>query len=247
MKKLFQDKRYIEQNIKPTTIFLDAADTLFYIKEGLGETYARPARKYGINPHPSDIEKSFSQHFKSSPPLAFPDINPTQRKHLEKRWWYNVVKKVFEDVGMFSQFDQYFEELFEIFRKEAWELFPESKEILQKLKEQGLKLVIVSNFDSRVYDVCKELDIFDLIDDFVISSEVGYAKPSPMIFEHALNRHKIKAEETIHTGDDIENDYLCPKSIGINAILLDRKNKITSETLPRVKDLKEFSEYINQK
>ena len=37
-------------NIK--TIFFDAADTLFYIERGLGNTYASVAKKYGGDPHP---------------------------------------------------------------------------------------------------------------------------------------------------------------------------------------------------
>ena len=35
-------------NIK--TIFFDAADTLFYIQKGLGNTYASVAKKYGAAP-----------------------------------------------------------------------------------------------------------------------------------------------------------------------------------------------------
>ena len=36
----------------------DAADTLFYIKEGLGNTYAGPAKKYGIEPDPQELRNA---------------------------------------------------------------------------------------------------------------------------------------------------------------------------------------------
>ena len=126
------------ENIK--AVFLDAADTLFYIKNGLGNTYALPAKKYGIAPSPDELKKSFSKHFPAAPPLAFGDVTNEVRKNLEKRWWYEVVKNVYEDIGMFSEFDSYFEDLFEVFRSEAWEIFPETHNVLSYLKSKELQI-----------------------------------------------------------------------------------------------------------
>ena len=106
-------------NIK--AIFFDAADTLFFIKEGLGNTYAAPARRYGIDPSPQDLKKAFSRHFPSAPPLAFGGVSDKERKVLEKNWWYEVVQKVYNDIGMFDEFDNYFNDLFEVFRTTAWQ------------------------------------------------------------------------------------------------------------------------------
>ena len=64
-------------NIK--AVFFDAADTLFFIKQGLGNTYAEPAKKYGINPDPQDLKKAFSIHFQAAPPLAFANVCPPIR------------------------------------------------------------------------------------------------------------------------------------------------------------------------
>ncbi|MBI4228994.1 MAG: HAD-IA family hydrolase [Deltaproteobacteria bacterium] len=204
-------------------VFFDAADTLFYINGGLGNVYSSVASKYGSNPDPNLIDSAFSNAFRSAPPLVFGGVSSEDRKVYEKKWWYRVVQNVFDEVGMFDEFDSYFEELFEVFRNTAWKLFPETQEVLSSLENNGFKIGLISNFDTRVYDVCQALGIYDYFRSFVISSEAGFAKPSPQIFEIALNEQGVLAEESILIGDSIEHDILGAKSIGMNSALLDRE------------------------
>ena len=230
-------------NIK--AVFFDAADTLFYIKDGLGHTYAKPAKNYGAEPSPAELKKAFSKHFPKAPPLAFDTEDHEERKVLEKEWWYRVVHNVYTDVGMFERFDEYFHDLFEIFRSHAWKIFPETKNVLTELKSREYKLIVVSNFDSRVYDVCRDMDIYHYFDDFVISSEAGYAKPSIEIFQLALERNSLDPDQCVHIGDDFTNDYICPTSIGMNALFLDREGKNSDNGINKIKDLKELLEKLN--
>ncbi len=227
-------------------IFFDAADTLFHIKGGVGNQYWRVAKKYGVNSTPESIEKAFTQAFNSAPPLTFPRLSPEDRKVYEKKWWYEVVRNVFSEAGMIERFDDYFEELFETFRSEAWELFPETKDVLSSLKEKGLTLSVVSNFDTRVYDVCTELGIIDYFDIFVISSEAGFSKPSPEIFELALNKSAISASECIHVGDSLEHDFYGASSVGIRVVLLDKKGKYKDrDDVLRIESLAEIVRFVD--
>ena len=221
-------------------IMFDAADTLFYIREGLGKTYASPANKYGIDPEPDQIKKAFSKYFPEAPPLAFPHVSDQVRKVMEKSWWYEVVKNVYEDIGMFDQFDSYFDELFEIFRTSAWDIFPETKTVLSQLKKSGYTIIIVSNFDSRVYDVFDNLGISGIPDDFIISSEAGYAKPDLEIYRLALKRNSLSPSECIFIGDNYLNDYITPISIGMNALLLNRENENEKYAVKRINSLSDL-------
>jgi putative hydrolase of the HAD superfamily len=207
------------------TIFFDAADTLFYIKRGLGRTYADVARKYGADPDPSDIKKAFSRAFKSAPPLAFGNVSDIERQRLEKEWWRSIVESVYSEIGMFDEFAPHFDELFEVFRGEAWTLFPETVQVLSSLKSGGYSLGIISNFDSRVYDVMRDLGIYEYFDLFVISSEAGHAKPSHGIYSIALERAGRESHEVIHVGDDLCNDFHGARALGIRALLLDREGE----------------------
>jgi len=231
-------------NIK--AVFFDAADTLFFIKEGLGDAYASPARKYGVNPDPHDLKKAFSKHFPSAPPLAFGDLSDKERKSLEKNWWYEVVKKVYKDVGMFDAFDDYFNDLFEVFRTSAWEIYPETINVLNEIKKMGFTVIVVSNFDSRVYDVCDNLGIIDHFDDFIISSEVGYAKPDVEIYNIALNRNNLNPEECVFIGDNYSNDYVAPTNIGMRALLLNRESENEKHSVDKISNLNELLKIIKQ-
>ncbi|MGB2693517.1 MAG: HAD-IA family hydrolase [Thermodesulfobacteriota bacterium] len=207
------------------TIFFDAADTLFYIKEGLGKTYASVAKKHGANPDPNHLRKAFSKAFSSAPPLAFGGVSDEERRVLEKNYWRDIVDNVYQEVGMFEGFDAHFDELFEVFRSDAWAIFPETKDILETLKEKNYRLGIISNFDSRVYDVMNNLEIREYFDTFVISSEAGHAKPNPNIYHLALRQIGADPKECIHIGDNIQNDFHGPRALGIQALLLDRENE----------------------
>ena len=219
----------MENNNQIKAVFFDAADTLFRVKAGVGKTYWSVARKYGTNSTPEQIEKAFSEAFKSAPPMAFPGVvDPKEIKVLEKKWWYGVVKGVFSEIGMFEKFDDYFDELFETFRCKAWELFPETKDVLTSLKGKGFLLGVISNFDSRIYDVCADLGIMDYFDSFVISSETGFAKPFPEIFSLALKKNKVYPTETIHIGDSLQLDFYAARALGINSVLIDRERKYRS-------------------
>lgn len=207
------------------TIFFDAADTLFYIEKGLGNTYASVARKHGGDPDENDLRKAFSKAFRSAPPLAFGGVSDQERKTLEKNYWRDIVENVYQEVGMFDEFDAHFDELFEVFRSDAWAIFPETQDILESLKEKDFKLGIISNFDSRVYDVMKNLEIHGYFDKFVISSEAGFAKPNPNIFHIALKEMSVDPKQCLHIGDHIENDFHGARALGIQALLIDREGE----------------------
>lgn len=233
------------KNEAVNTIFFDAADTLFYIKNGLGNTYASVARKHGADPDPAELRKAFSKAFRTAPPLAFGGVSDEERKTLEKNYWRNIVDNVYQEVGMFDGFDTHFNELFEVFRSEAWEVFPETKNVLENLKENNYRLGIISNFDSRVYDVMNNLDIRQYFDTFVISSEAGHAKPNPNIYHLALNKIGSEPKHCIHVGDHIHNDFHGPRALGIQALLLDRENEFESiSDQHKINNLEDISRFL---
>ena len=99
---------------------------------------------------------------------------------------------MFYRVGMFEGFDEFFEEVFAVFeRPDSWRLFPETREVLTMLKEQGFELGIISNFDSRLFSVMRGLGIAELFDTVTISSLAHAAKPSERIFQQALDKHAV--------------------------------------------------------
>ncbi len=181
------------------------------------------AGKYGMNVAPAEITERFRYCFKASLPLAFPGATASQLTALERAWWKDLVLRVFEPWGRFERFDDYFAELFEYFAgAAAWVLYPEVPATLAALKERGLGLDVISNFDSRLHRILAGLGIADHFDAVFVSSAVGHAKPDPRIFQAALQKHGLDAAQAAHIGDSESNDVRGASSVGLKAILVDR-------------------------
>lgn len=56
---------------------------------------------------------------------------------------------------------------------------------------------------------------FDVV---IISEEVGFSKPDKRIFELALNKLHVQAEDTLFVGDDIEKDIAGCQNANIKGI-----------------------------
>ena len=62
-------------------------------------------------------------------------------------------------------------------------------EIMKRLKAAGYALYGLSNWSAETFPLMRDrFDFFKLLDDIVISGEVGMIKPEPEIFEHMLAR-----------------------------------------------------------
>lgn len=222
-------------------VFFDAAGTLIRTARPVGESYASIAKKYGVEVSPGEATRRFRECFCSAPPLAFPPAAPGEIQTKERQWWRDLVCRVFEIYGPFDHFEDCFSELFTYFsRAESWSLYPEVVETLKSLKERGLTVGVVSNFDSRLLKILEGLGLNPWIDSIVISSRAGFAKPSPEIFRNALALHDLEPLEAIHVGDSLEKDVLGARTAGLGAVWLDRTGKATSAALPRIANLREL-------
>jgi putative hydrolase of the HAD superfamily len=227
-------------------IFFDAAGTLIKPARRVGESYAALAGKYGIRVAPAEVSARFRVCFEGASPLAFPGATPDAISGLEQNWWKHLVTEVFAPFGPFKEFDAFFDELFAYFaRPDSWELFPESIETLQALRERGLKRAVISNFDSRLLNILDGLGAASWFDAIFVSSAVGYAKPDRRIFEFALEAQQLAAPAALHIGDSVTNDVGGAANAGVKGILVDRKPSRDADATPRVANLKEILAHID--
>jgi putative hydrolase of the HAD superfamily len=206
-------------------VFFDAAGTLFEVRGSVGEIYARVARRFGIEAEPEEIQRNFARHFRAQPPMAFLVATPeAERLTLERDWWRNLVRAVFAEQGEFPRFDEYFTEVFALFRgTEGWELYDDVVPTLAALKARGLRLGIISNFDSRLFDVLHAFDLHRYFDAIHISSREGAAKPDPAIFRAALTQNSLAPNAVLHIGDSLREDAEAAIAVGMRAVWLNRR------------------------
>jgi putative hydrolase of the HAD superfamily len=105
---------------------------------------------------------------------------------------------------------------------ELWNVaLPGVAEALHELRALGLRLIVVSNADGTVERGLTRAGLRGLLDAVVDSHHVGFEKPDPRIFAHALALSGARAETTIHVGDLYAADVVGARSAGVHALLLD--------------------------
>jgi len=218
--------------MKYDVVLFDAAETLFTTRGTVGEIYGEVARRYGSASKPSEIQSAFIRQFRHSGPLTTEN---------EKEWWKDVVHRVFDDVGMISNFDQFFDEVYEQFRDgRGWRLYPETLEVLEELRRLQYGLGVISNFDSRVYSVLESLNIRSFFNSITISSETGYAKPHPEIFMAAIRAAGVPGNRILFIGDNLADDVQAGAAAGLHTILIDRDGRYSgSASVPIIQNLRQ--------
>lgn len=123
------------------------------------------------------------------------------------------------------------------------QVFPDSLKALEGCSALGLKLGVVSNFDSRLREILHSCGLLSHFSFLITSEEAGAAKPDPVVFERALQKCDAPAASVAHIGDHYVNDYVASRSVGIHGFLLDRRIKPIQVDVPpeyRLRSLEEL-------
>jgi putative hydrolase of the HAD superfamily len=100
--------------------------------------------------------------------------------------------------------------------------YPDAVPALNGLRERGLRLVAVSNWDCSLPRVLEGCGLGDLLDGTITSAEAGARKPDPAIFERALALAGCRPADALHVGDTADEDVAGARAAGIRPLLIDR-------------------------
>ncbi|MGQ9692919.1 MAG: HAD family hydrolase [Thermaceae bacterium] len=108
--------------------------------------------------------------------------------------------------------------------RRVYPLFPEVPEFLRRT--EGIPRVLLTN---GVPDLQREklqgAGLWEAFDLFLISGEVGMAKPEPALFRMALAAFEVRPEEAWMIGDNPEKDILGANRAGVYAVWVDRRER----------------------
>lgn len=221
-------------------VTLDAAGTLIAVRRPVGDTYAELARAYGGVLDRRRLDAAFHAIFPSMPPLAFAGLSGAALASAERDWWRQLVRRVVTPAGGVPEFDAYFEALYAHFAApQAWRSLGNAPRVLATLRDAGLRLAVVSNFDSRLPGILDGLGIGESLDALLWSSAAGAAKPVPRIFEAALEALRLAPEEALHVGDRVRIDVAGARAAGMGAVLVDH-GECRTEDVVRITDIGEL-------
>jgi putative hydrolase of the HAD superfamily len=115
---------------------------------------------------------------------------------------------------------------------------PDAAGVLRELRDDGLRLVAVSNWDCSLPDVLAGVGVAPQLDGVVASATVGAAKPDPAIFRAGLDRVGAPPERAVHVGDSLDHDVVGARAAGLRAVLLTREEETEIETPPGVQAIR---------
>jgi len=205
--------------MRPKLILFDFSGTLAYLSKPVDfRGFFESLKNFGIEIETDEEIKALATLFADLLGLA--------------KNWFNFSEKLFEQyIGKSGR-----EAILGLanFLKEniVFELYEDVKEIMD-LPIQKAILSANARFIVESLGLGKFAKIFT-------PKETKFLKPDPRAFLFPLKKLKVKPKETLMVGDEIERDLIPAKNLGMEAILIDRENKIKNSPIKKINSLAEL-------
>lgn len=204
----------------PEALSFDAAGTLIRLAEPVGTTYARVAARHGIASDPGTLAGAFSRVWRRTPPTHC-ERSGGEASHIgpdhDRIWWSQLVREVFAEAGTpvpEAAFPAFFDELYRHYEEPgAWLTVEGASEVLARVAADH-RCVVLSNFDTRLRRVLADLGLLVHFEAVFLSSEQGYSKPDPRLFQRVSESLDLPPASILHVGDDPELDWSAAERAG---------------------------------
>ncbi|WP_019638620.1 HAD family hydrolase [Paenibacillus fonticola] len=128
-------------------------------------------------------------------------------------------------------------------RRSRPHVYEETFQVLNELKG-NVKLLLLTNgcpaLQQEKLDGVPELTPY--FDEIVISGAFGKGKPDSTIFQHALERLGVEAQEAIMVGDKLTTDIIGSLGVGMTAVWVNREGHTRSDEIVPDYEIKHLSE-----
>jgi putative hydrolase of the HAD superfamily len=104
-------------------------------------------------------------------------------------------------------------------------LYDDVTPALRELSARGIKVGLISNSHRCLASFQQHFELHGLIAAAISSSEHGYMKPHPSIFESALKLVGVTAAESLMVGDSLPHDIEGAGRVGMRGVLVQRSSE----------------------
>jgi putative hydrolase of the HAD superfamily len=205
-------------------VTFDVTHTLLHSPR-LGEIYAEVLGRHGLQVAPREAARLVRLVWQELACLADPGRDRfTSHPEGARGWWRRFVGRLGEYLDGPPPSPFAAAELFHRFgQPDAWEVYPDVPAVLATLRERGLRLGVVSNWDERLPGLLAGLGLAPLFDTVVTSSAVGVEKPDARIFQRALADLEVEPAAAVHVGDSRLEDIEGALAAGLHAVRIARR------------------------
>lgn len=235
-----EDAAAIIGPVRFRAVFFDAGETLVHPHPSFPELMAEVLRREGHDVDPDFLIRRVHVVSDRFAKAARDDELWTTSAERSRRFWLSVYEVFLGECGLPTD-DGLAEALYAEFTDLAnYRLFDDVPEVLERLHVAGLTLGVVSNFEEWLERLLEELDVARFFDVRAISGVEGIEKPDPRIFELALERAGVRAEESAYVGDNPVFDVDPPRALGMFPVLIDRRGRHPEAPGPRITSMAEL-------
>jgi len=198
---------------KIQAVTFDVGGTLIRPWPSVGQVYADVAGRHGVkNLSPETLNRNFAAAWRA-------------RRNFQhtREDWARLVDQVFTGICQPPPSRTFFPAIYERFAEaDPWRVYDDVLPALDALASLDIRLALISNWDERLRPLLRRLRLDRYFEIVVVSCEVGFAKPSPVIFEHASRRIGVPPAQIIHAGDSYGEDVAGARAAGFQPVLIDR-------------------------
>lgn len=133
--------------------------------------------------------------------------------------------------------------------KRIWKAFSYSRTIISEIKSRGVKVGLISNWDTSCRKVLEDNRLLELLDTIVVSSEVNLLKPSKEIFSYAVQKSKANPDTSLYVGDNYYDDVIGASKVGMPCLLINPYGNAGIQELNYpyvIKDIREVVQYLEK-
>lgn len=200
-------------------VFFDVDFTLIYPGPTFqGEGYARFAAQYGIT-----IDRA---RFGDAVRAASSILDEAQEHTYDADVFVRYTRRIVEQMGgTGDRLDDCARQIYnEWAGNQHFFLYDDVSAVLTELARRGLRLGLISNSHRCLSSFQQHFELDGLIAAAVSSSEHGYMKPHPSIFEAAMTLAGVSAAESVMVGDSLSHDIDGARRVGMRGILVHRSD-----------------------
>lgn len=121
---------------------------------------------------------------------------------------------------------------------------PATRPALDRLRDAGLALGVVSNSDGRVVGALTAAGLIDCFDAVIDSALAGVEKPDPRIFLTALDAIGVAPADALYVGDLFDVDIAGARGAGLAAVMIVPEGSDAPAGVPAVGSVAELAERL---
>lgn len=214
--------------MKIRAVFFDAGETLLSPHPSFEELFCTTLAECGSEVIPEDVSEVVGSL--TSTLTDFLDQTSmstwSTSAQASRQFWGLFYAQLLDRLGVADSDQKLADAVYGRFTSyDSYRLFEDSLPAIQALREAGLAVGLISNFEGWLEGMLTQMGVADSFEPMIISGKEGLEKPDPAIFNLALERARVSGSQSAYVGDHPRLDVEASKAVGMTGILIDRKGR----------------------